>query len=75
MGSEAITGSAGCSGPANEAGTDSVALADVSGTIDESSSCSDEATNDDRRSVVVTGTIKAAGACRGEGVGSLVRAL
>ena len=31
--------------------------------------------NDDRRSVVVTGTVKAAGACRGGGVGSPVRAL
>ena len=43
--------------------------------VDEGASCSDEATDDDRRSVVVTGTVKAAGACRGGGVGSPVRAL
>ena len=75
MGSEAVTGCVGCSSPADEAGMDSVAVADVSGTVDEGASCSDEATDDDRRSVVVTGTVKAAGACRGGGVGSLVRAL
>ena len=50
-------------------------MADISGTVEEGASCSDEATDDDRRSVVVTGTVKAAGAYRGEGVGSLVRAL
>jgi len=44
---------------------DSVAVADVSGTVEEGVSCSDEATDDNRRSVVVTGTIKAAGAYRG----------
>jgi len=54
---------------------DSVAVADVSSNVDEGASCSDEATDDDRRSVVVTGTVKAAGAYRGEGVGSPVRAL
>ena len=75
MGSEAVTGCAGCSSPADEADTDSVAVADISSTMDDGASCSDEATNDDRRSVVVTGTVKAAGACRGEGVGSPVRAL
>jgi len=75
VGSEAVTGCAGCSSPADEADTDSVAVADISSTMDDGASCSDEATNDDRRSVVVTGTVKAAGACRGEGVGSPVRAL
>ena len=54
---------------------DSVAVADVSGTVDEGASCSDEATDDDRRSVVVTGTVKATGACRGGGIGSPIRAL
>ena len=75
MGSESITGCAGCSSPADEASTDSVAVADVSGTVEEGASCSDEATDDDRRSVVVIGTVKATGACRGGGVGSPVRAL
>ena len=75
MGSEAVTGCAGCSSPADEASTDSVAVADVSSTVDEGASCSDEATDDDRRSVVVIGTVKAAGAYRGGGVGSPVRAL
>ena len=75
MGSEAVTGCAVCSSPADEAGTDSVAVGDVFGTLEEGASCSDEATDDDRRSVVVTGTVKAAGACRGGGVGSPVRAL
>jgi len=75
VGSEAVTGCVGCSSPTDEAGTDSVAVVDVSGTVEEGASCSDEATNDDRCSVVVTGTVKAAGACRGEGVGSPVRAL
>jgi len=75
VGSKAITGCAGCSSPADEPGTDSVAVADVSGMVDEGARCSDEATDDDRLSVVVTRTVKAAGACRGEGVGSPVRAL
>ena len=75
VGFVAITGYAGCSSPADEASTDSVAVADVSGTVEEGASCSDEATNDDRRSVVVTGTVKAAGDCRGGGEGSPVRAL
>ena len=75
MGSEAVRGCAGCSSPADEAGTDSVAVADVSSIVDEGASCSDEATDDDRRSVVVTGTVKAAGACRGGGIGSPVKAL
>ena len=69
MGSEAVTSCA------DEAGTDSVAVADVSSTVEEGASCSDEATHDDRRSLVVTGTVKAAGTCRGEGVGSQVKAL
>jgi len=74
-GAEAVTGCAGCSSPADEAGPDSVAVADVSGTIEDGASCSDDAADDDRRSVVVTGAVKAAGACRGGGVGSPVRAL
>ena len=57
------------------AGTDSVAVAEVSGTVDEGASYLDDTTDDDRRSVVVTGAIKAAGAYRGGGVGSPVRAL
>jgi len=65
----------GYSSPADEVGTDSVAVADVSGTVEEGASCSDNATDDDRRSVVVTGAVKAAGACRAGGVGSPVRAL
>ena len=64
-----------CSSPADEAGTDSVAVADVSSMVDDGASCSDDATDDDRHSVVVTGAVKAAGACRGGGVGSPVRAL
>ena len=56
VGSEAVTGYAGCSSPADEAGTDSVAVADVSGTAEKGASCSDEATDDNRRSVVVTGS-------------------
>ena len=75
MGSIAITGCAACSSPTEEAGTDVVAVADVSGTVEEGASCSDEATDDNRRSVVVTGSVKAAGAYRGEGLGSPVRAL
>ena len=54
---------------------DSVAVADISGTVEEGASYSDEATDDDRRSVVVTRMVKAAGACKGGGVGSPVRAL
>jgi len=50
-------------------------VVDVSSIVEEGASCSDEATDDDRRSIVVTGTVKAAGAYKGEGVGSLVRAL
>ena len=66
---------AGCSSPADEAGTDSVAVADVSGTVEDIASCSNDATDDDRRSVVVTSAVKATGAYRGGGVGSPVRAL
>ena len=75
MGFVAITGCAGGSSPTEEAGRNSVAVADVSGTVEEGASYSDEATNDDRRSVVVTGSVKVVGASRGDGVGSLVRAL
>ena len=53
----------------------SVTVADVSGTVEEGASCSDEATDNDRHSVVVTGAVMAAGVCRGGGVGSPVRAL
>jgi len=56
------------------AGTDSMAVAEISGTIDDWTSCLDEATEEDRCSIVVTGTMKAAGAYRG-GVGMRVRAL
>jgi len=48
---------------------------DVSGTVEDGASFSDEATDDDRRFVVVTRTAKVAAACRGGGVGSPVRAL
>ena len=75
MGSMAVAGCAGGSSPAEEAGTDSVAVADVSGTVEDGASCLDEATDDDRRCVVVTGNVKATGAYSGEGVGSPVRAL
>jgi len=61
--------------PAKEAGTDSVAIAGGFGTVEDGASCSNEATDDDRRSVVVTGSVKAAEACSGEGIGSPVRAL
>ena len=39
---------------------DSVAVADVSGMVEDGASCSDNATDDDRCSVVVTGAVKAA---------------
>ena len=58
-----------------EAGTDTVAISKVFGTIEEGASCSDKATDDDIRCVVVTSKVKAAGACYGEGVGMPVRAL
>jgi len=57
VGFEDGTGCAGCSSPTDEAGTDSVAIADISGTVDEGASCLDEAIDDDRHSVVVTGTV------------------
>jgi hypothetical protein len=41
---------------------DSVAVAEVFGTVEEGASYSNEATDNDRRSVVVTGRVKAAGA-------------
>ena len=75
VGAGAVTGCAGCSSPPDEAGTDSVAVAVVFGTVEDGASYSDDATDEDRRSVVVTGAVKATGACRGEGVGSPVRAL
>jgi hypothetical protein len=75
MGSVAVTVGAGGFSPTEEAGTDSIAVADVSGIVEASASCSDEATDDDRCSIVVTGSVKAAGAYRGEGVGSPIRAL
>ena len=74
-GAETVTGCAGYSSPADEAGTDSVAVADISGTVEDGASCSDDATDDDRRSIVVTSAAKSAGACRGGGVGSPIRAL
>jgi hypothetical protein len=45
-----------------EGGTDSVAVAEVSGIVEEGASCSNEATDDDKRSVVVTSKVKAVGA-------------
>ena len=75
MGSVAVTVCAGGSSQAEEAGTNSVAVAYISGTIEDGASCLDEATYDDRRSIVVTGSVKAAGSCSGEGIGSPVGAL
>ena len=75
MGSVAITVCAGGPSPAEEANTDSVAIANVSSTVEDGASCSEEATDDDRHSVLVTRSVKAAGTCNGEGVGSPVRAL
>ena len=54
MGTGAVTGCAGGSSPADEAGTDSVTVAVVSGTVEDGASCSDDATDDERRLVVVT---------------------
>ena len=34
IGSKAVTGCAGCSSPADEVGMDSVAVADISGTVE-----------------------------------------
>jgi len=75
VGSVAITVCAGGSSLAEEAGTDFVDVAVASGMVEDGASCSEEATDDDRRSVVVTGSVKAAGAYNGEGIGSPVRAL
>ena len=75
MGSIAVTVCACGSSPTEEAGTDSVAIADVSGTVEDGASCSNKAIDNDRRSVVVNGRVKAAGAYSGEGVGSPVKAL
>jgi hypothetical protein len=58
-----------------EAGTDLVAIIEVSGTVEEGASCLDEATDDDKRSVVVTGKVKATGAYYEGGVGMPDRAL
>ena len=52
-----------------------VAVVVVSGMVEDGASCLDDAIDDDRSSIVVTGAIKTAGACRGGGVGSPVRAL
>ena len=52
-----------------------MSVVDVSRTLEDGASCSDEATDDDRRSVVVTGSVKATGAYSGEGIRSPVRAL
>ena len=61
--------------PAEDASTDSVAVTDVSETVEDGASCSDDANDHDRRSVVVTGRVKAVGACSGGGFGCPVRAL
>jgi hypothetical protein len=52
-----------------------VAVAEVSGTVEDYTSCSDEATEEDKRSVVVRCTVKAVGACCGGRVGMSVSAL
>jgi len=75
VGSIAVAVYDGGSSPTEEAGTDSVAVADVSGTVEDGASCSDDATKDDRCSIVVTGSVKATGAYSGEGVGCPVIAL
>jgi len=75
VGSIAVTVCACGSSPTEEAGTDSVAIADVSGTVEDGASCSNKAIDNDRRSVVVNGRVKAARAYSGEGVGSPVKAL
>ena len=59
VGFVAICFATGVSRHVEEAGTDSVAIVEVSGTIEDGASCSDDATDDDRRSVVVTGKVKA----------------
>jgi len=56
---------AGVSRPAEDTDTNSVAVADVSGTVEECASCSDDAIDDDRHSIVVTGRVKGARACNG----------
>jgi hypothetical protein len=75
MGSVAVCITVGVSSLVEEAGTNSVAIAEVSRIAEDGASCSDNATDNDRRSVVVTGKVKAIGACCGGGVGMLVRAL
>jgi hypothetical protein len=65
MGFVAICVTAGVSRPREEAGTDSVVVVEVSRTVEDGASCSDDGTDDDRRSIVVTSTVKAAGAYRG----------
>jgi len=63
MGSVAICVCARVSSPAEETGTDSVGVTEVSGTVEDGASCSHDATDDDRCSVVVTSMVKAVGAC------------
>jgi hypothetical protein len=62
VGSVAVCVTAGISRPVEEAGTDSVAVAEVSGTIEDGASCSDDATDNDKHSIVVTSKVKAIGA-------------
>jgi len=45
----AVCVSTSVSNPIEVAGMDSVAVANVSGTVEEGTSCSDEATDEDRR--------------------------
>jgi len=61
--------------PVDGTSTDIVAVAKVSSTIEDYTSCLDEATKEDRCSVVVTGTVKAVVAYCGGGVGMPVSAL
>jgi len=75
MGFVAVVVYAGGSGPAQEASTDTVVVVDILGTIEDGPSYSEEATDDDIHSVVVTDSVKAVGTCSGEGVGCPVRAL
>jgi hypothetical protein len=60
MGSVAVAVCVGGLSPPQEVGTNSVAIADVLGTIDDGASFSDDATDEYKRSVVVTGKVKVA---------------
>jgi len=57
------------------AGTNSKAVAEASRTVDDWTSCSNEATEEDRSSIVVIGTMEVARAYCGRGVGMPVSSL